>query len=102
MNFSQPNRSRQQLVAISLAYDNDQPIEFIETDEHNRLTGITLKTSMTISESVDRFLGEDASGVVVCFDVVYSSDKTNSEMDKIVVRRGHAKTEYGTLENIVV
>lgn len=91
----------QHLVALILAYEHDERIECVETTRGNQVSDITLETSLIASPSVDRLLGTDGAGVELCFDLVYE-DKDNSQLKDVVVRRGHAQTEYGTIDEIVV
>lgn len=85
-----------------MAYNEDQNVDLIETNSGNQMSGINLDATMRISDTINRVLGKDESGVEVCFDLLYSGGTEEADVKEVKVRRGHAKTEYGTLETVKV
>lgn len=91
----------EQVEALQLAYESDEPLSFVETDSGNRLSNVYVKSVESESvedDSIERLAGVDGSQVPIYFDIEYNHGK----IEQIVVRRGRAKTPYGKLDDVVL
>lgn len=93
---------QKKLAALSMAFKQDKNISFLETDSGNSMSDVVISDFTSVSGSVERLVGEDGAGVTVCFDIVYEDDSVNAELKDVLVRRGRAKSEYGSLSELTI
>jgi len=92
--------NEQALEVLNLAYNYNEPISILETEEGIRYNSVVLtdNPSDEVSDSVERISGEDAAGTKIAVDIYYTEDE---EVDRLCLRRGYTRSLVGTVSRIV-
>lgn len=78
---------------LSMALDHSIPIGLAETKDGHKVSGVSIDYSRKLEDDLYRLGGTDAAGVKVFFDI----EKKAENPQTVVLRRGEAATEVGTV-----